>query len=268
MVHIGYLKRIWLSVTDRNIGQTVISESLGVALKYFLVLILLVGVITMAVNSYSLYFDMKEAAQIVQRVAPDFRLENGTFICQGKMPIVKTYDGFVLFIDTTGKTSANVLDKYDQAAFIFSTKMISKKGLLDYSTLNFKDLTWLNFTKQDMIRFIRLWVTPIVFILGLIFFGVVQLMNLFLVSLIGLIVSAFMKFKLSFANIFKLSIYAITLSIVMKTILSIFDIDIPYFLVVGYVITVFYLYRYFSEIRKEELTLWAEKTEKLPEDIL
>jgi Na+/alanine symporter len=265
MIKTDFLKRISLSVTDRNFGKTVVSESLGTALKYFWLFILLVGVITTAVSAYSLYYDMKELAQIFQQEAPEFRLENGTFVCQGKMPIVKKSDGTVIIIDTTGKTNETVLEKYDDGVFISSTKIVRKNDSFNSRTIFFKDFTWLNFTKQDMIRFINKWLTPIVSIFALIFFGVGKLINIFLVSLMGLIVNAFMQAKLLYANILKLSIYAITLPTAIKAILDIFDMRIPYFSLIYYIIAIFYIYRYLSEIRKElQLTSVAEK---LPGDI-
>lgn len=250
----GFFSRIKLCVMERSFGKTVVLETLGTAIKYFLFFILIIGSITMIEYAYDFKVAFEEVTQHIKEAAPEFRFENGYLECQGDMPLIEEDGNIIFAIDTTGKINQDILNSYDEGILITSTKLIQKRNSSEYRTINFSDMDWLNFTKRDMIKFVNKWSLPVsivIFIIGLILIFIDKIINVVIISIIGLFINAIMKSKLLYENIFKLSVYAITLPTIVNMITNLFNITIPYFFVIYYGLTIYYLYRYLSEIKKE-----------------
>ena len=74
-----------------------------------------------------------------------------------------------------------------------------------------------------------------------IFFFGFKFIAAFIVSLIGLIINAFCKAKITFGEIYKLSIYALTFSIILKAFFIVIGIQVPQFWILYYGIPLIYL---------------------------
>lgn len=250
----GFFKRIQLCLTQRGYGKTVVVESLGTAIKYFLLFMLIIGSITMVPISYDIITGLKETTQIIQQEVPEFRFENGYLECEREMPLIKEEGNSIFVIDTTGRFNEEILNSYESGIFISSTHLIQKSNSIEYRTVSFKDLDWLNFSKEDMIKFVDKWSAPasiFVFVFGLIIILAGKFINVVFVSMLGLIVNAIMKTRLLYENLFKLSVYAITLPTVVSMVAGLLKLTIPYFFWLYHMLTIYYLYRYLSEFKKK-----------------
>jgi hypothetical protein len=249
-----FFQRIISSITDRTIGTIVVSESLGKAFKYLFIFMLLVGSINMLNISHSFYLGMKGmTAEIIKNV-PDFKLSDGTFECQGEQPIVVDNGESLFVIDTTGKTDINKLQQYKNGLIITSTQMVVKQNEFNNKTVNFKDMKELTITKTNVVSFIDKWIRPVVvvcFVVGILFFILDKFINIFLISLLGLIVNAVMRTKQLYENILKLSIYAITPATILITMFNIFDFKMPFQFLIYCGLTAYYLYLYLTVIKKQ-----------------
>lgn len=250
----SFFKRLQLCVIKKSFGKTIILESLGTAIKYFMVFMIIIASITMIQFTYSFKLGLEEAMQTIQKEIPEFKLANGYLECQGEMPIIEVEGNSVFVLDTSGKVDESILNSYDEGIVITSTKVFQKKNSIEYTTYNFKDIDWIKLTKGDVLKFIDKWYIPAlfgVFIVGMIFILIAKLINVVFISILALIVNAFIRTKLIYENLFKLSFYAITLSTIIKMIITLFDLNVPYFFLIYYGVTIYYLYRYLSEVKKD-----------------
>lgn len=184
---------------------------------------------------------------IIDNYLPDFAMEHGEMWIEepflfeeGDMYVeIDTTEG-VYFDDVSNMKS--FLNQYRQVILIDSEKLIIKDGA-DIQSMYFSDVSGESFTKADIMEIMPM-VNVIIggiivflffWFLALFFFGVLWL------ALIGLIIASAVKVRLSFGQIYKLAIYARTLPLLIKGILKLIGIGIPFFWVLNFGISAIYL---------------------------
>ncbi len=110
-------------------------------------------------------------------------------------------------------------------------------------------------TKADVagwISYLRYGI-PVIIVFYALFFFVGKIFWALVVSLFGLIVMSIMKMSLEFGDVFKLSIYSLTVPVILETVLEVAGISLPYFVVLYLGIALLYLGLGFREIKKEAI---------------
>ncbi|HOL16658.1 MAG TPA: DUF1189 family protein, partial [Bacillota bacterium] len=100
-------------------------------------------------------------------------------------------------------------------------------------------------TRSDLIRWLPLLklITVFMIVIGFIVYFCGKLLGALIVATGGLILESATRCKIGFGNLYKLSVYALTLPMIMQTVLTLVRIKIPLFSLFYYGIALLYLYR-------------------------
>ena len=176
--------------------------------------------------------------------APNFELKNGAFSIDSDEPIYYKHDGEQLVVDTSGKTDKSILDYYNDCIYINSDELIIRQNYNTLQTLKFSNFTELNLTNETILD--TMSILKIVFPLILLFFNPLLAFLLNLISgflILGplcLSISSMIGVKLNYSKACTLSFYAMTLPLLLESLLDISGIAFPEFFGIFYVISLIY----------------------------
>ncbi len=220
-------------------------QPLGRAFLYLFVIVLVFGLICSALFVVDYNRSVSDILVMFNEKAPDFTFDQGELKATGKMPVViEQSKDMIVIVDTTGKTDISALDKYETGVLITKNKMIDKKSKVEQRVYLFDSYKDWKFTKADVARWLPLlrW-----FSVGIVFFTVaglfvLKLIDALILAVIGLLMYSIMKVKLTFGDLYKLSLYYLTLPIVVHTVLIVTRVGIPSFTFIYYLIALVYLF--------------------------
>ncbi|MBN2077789.1 MAG: DUF1189 domain-containing protein [Spirochaetes bacterium] len=227
---------------------------MGNAFLYLLVFCALFG----AISSVNLYRNLEVGVGDIQKAfnekAPEFSLTEKGIHVDAKMPFVTKTEDTIIVIDTSRPISRKVLEGYEKGVLVERNKIIYKRDMIRTEEYNMEALkSFAPITKADIARWISYlrYGIPVVIVFYAVFFYVGKIFWALIVSLFGLIVMSIMKMSLEFGDVFKLSIYSLTMPVILETILEVGGISLPYFVVLYLGIALLYLGLGFREIKKE-----------------
>ena len=236
---ISFLKRIKIAIFKLEHYGFFLGEKFSVAIKYFLLLLLILSVVMSFVDTYSLNKMAKKAYQYVKNELPEFSYQEGILEFN---QIVEAYDsdyGFRLFINTEEEVSKETLDQYKNKIYDDENGVIALKDkfiyVLDGSEIeyNYKEILEQSSLKieneQDLRNVFSESGIPTLstafFVIDLIMLYISNFLTIFsdliLIALFGLIAARFCGLRFKMAPMFSLSIYALTLSVLLTAIYSV-----------------------------------------------
>lgn len=236
---ISFLKRIKIAIFKLEHYGFFLGEKFNVAMKYFLLLLLILSVVMSLVDTYSLNKMAQKAYQYVQNELPEFSYQEGILEFN---QIVEAYDsdyGFRLFINTEEEVSQEILNQYKNKIYDDENGVIALKDkfiyVLDGSEIeyNYKEIleqSSLQIKNEKDLRNIFSesgipTLSTAFFVIDLIMLYISNFLTIFsdliLIALFGLIAARFCGLRFKIAPMFSLSIYALTLSVVLTAIYSV-----------------------------------------------
>ncbi len=265
----GFFKKVWYSVTKIEKYPDMAAEGVGRALTYLLKLIVCLSIIMVLSTLYQTYNLMQDAISYIQNDFPNFSYENGILTVESQEPITIEETVFGEILVNTNTQNQEEIDSYinslkekGQGFIVLKDSVIIKNQLTEEpTTYKYKDiLSTVNinaFTKQDMTNYINskdmknvyMAIFGTTFIYAFIYTFIINLLNLItdvvMLSLIGLITAWVARIIIRYAAIFNLSVYSLTLSVILNMIyiaINIFiDFEIEYFQVMYVAVAAIYL---------------------------
>lgn len=229
-------------------------QPLNKAIVYLLLLTVVFAGITSVRDAVMLNSGVDELIYQFANEVPDFEVNNGELFVDAEMPLVieDTPDN-VFIIDTSGQLDESVLEGHDQGVFISRYGYTHRQGIRTQH-FNFSDLPGLTFTKDDVIHFLPYlkWLSLFIIVFSLLFFFVGKLFSAFIVGIIGLFLESMAKYKIGFNNLYKLSIYALTSSIVLQFLIRLTTIEVPNFWIIYYGLACVYIWKVLEHLRKKD----------------
>ncbi|MEY8338224.1 DUF1189 domain-containing protein [Lachnospiraceae bacterium 62-35] len=197
---------------------------------------------------------------LVERHIPEFELKNGRFYMEpvfflDESRIYVDVDTSMEWVSARQDEVMNILkDRYYMTVIISDSRNMAVKSNDDIQFIDFQNLYGMNFGKKDLYRFIPVINTVItlgmilwyLFDIALFFFGILIL------SLIGLGIKSAIGGDLSFGKIYCLSVYARTLPLMIKMLLALVHIRIPFFWLMSIAISAAYLNAAFKKLQEEK----------------
>ncbi len=248
----GFFKRLYYSISGFGKYRYFLSQSTGKAVVYLLLIAIVIGIVTLipAVNEYNNVIDEMNAN--FDSKVPDFSFSNGKLEVSGNMPIVFDDNGSAVVIDTSPDAEEKILSSYDNVMLITSDKII-QKNYVNKRITSLSSLQGIVITKDSIKQALPL-MKPIgifIFVFAGLFFVCGKFISAFIVSLIGLIFNSAFRTGLSYRSIFKISVYSLTLPLIICTILSLLPVHVPLISLIFYIIASVYVYGAISTIKKE-----------------
>lgn len=245
----GLIDKFINSIYNPKAYNEFLKQSTGKAILYIFLLSLILGII----NSLFFILPMNSVISSVQEEIEDsipyFELKDGHLNVEGDMPIEITDDEAIIYIDTENPIDPSIIDDYDIGYLITSDSIIVKSGNMTQS-LSFNNLANEGtLTKDQLISLM-----PLVFKVITIMFIIVYPLGTFLgklltavvLAIFGIIICKFLNKPLRYSECFKLSLYALTVPMLLNTLNYVFmflsGIVIGGFTLIYYVTAVVYLF--------------------------
>jgi hypothetical protein len=145
-------------------------------------------------------------------------------------------------VDTSGKMDASILKGAPKGIFIGKNVVFDKKNEFETSTFDMRGLQGVTFTRANVKTIIpwAKWLDvlfPVFFFIGGMISG---LISAFLLGLVGWIISKIMSLRLGFANLYKISIYALSFPLIVDMVHGM-GLRIPYFSWIFWVMAIAYM---------------------------
>jgi len=248
-----FFRQLKESITSPEFYKTIYDQSLGKTFKYLLLFFLVTYIIGGSIFSVHFFSGVNTFIAEVQSKMPEFVLANGRLEVKGEQPVVFEDNNTTIVIDTTGKTTEESLSqKTSDYILVTKEQVFSKQGVRQQS-YRFSDFP-VDFNKDMLMEKLPYLKSAVIligvfaFIFGL--FG--RVFWALILSLGALVLNASMKTKLKYAQLFTVSVYALTLPIVLEFIKDQVDLTISLFSVVYWGLGLVYVYLALKAIKQTQ----------------
>ncbi len=257
----NFFQRLFYSITDFTFYQDVVKETIGKAIGYLFLFSLLISLLASIKPTIDFTNGLNGFSQVFQAEVPDFSFRNGELSIETDEPIIFNEGGQIIIIDTSGQYDESILNQYESGVVVTKNYAVNKENAVKTERIDFGELRELSFTKSQVAGFIPYFkYFSIAIVLWFIISTIIgKLIGALVVSLLGLIINAVMKTTLIYSEIFRAGVYAMTLPSLLKVLVSLLPISIPFFFVAYYVIVGVYLAKAFSLIEFERKHLTYNK---------
>lgn len=225
-----FFQKLINSITKPSEYPKMVEQGIGKAIVYLVLFSLLFGTLNSIIIGFQLHKDIGVLISGLNKHIPQFTFEDGELDVKEPMPIIyEIPDSGVLIIDTTGETTPKVLTEYPMATLILKDRLINKSSELETHEYYFSDFQGVSFDRQDVIEFLPYikWFSVIAGIFIWFAFILGKFISSLLLTLLNLIISSIRKGNLSFSKLYSLSIYSLTLPVLLDLVLQLFNVDLP-----------------------------------------
>ncbi|MEE1389157.1 MAG: DUF1189 domain-containing protein [Clostridia bacterium] len=227
---IPFFKRLKNAITNFDEYQKFSQEKLGTAIRYFLKLMLIFSILISGFLTARMYKEIETIKTSFAEECPDFRIENNTLLIEGENKKYEKdigYETLGLIVDSENTDLTEEQNgQYQRIIAFYKDRMVMKtmdtKTSMTYEDIS-KNQNINGLSKQQILDYANsnemLVIYSIFFVVTIIFvfiaYSIQILLDIFLLSIIGLIMSKIAAVKLKYKEVFNMSIYALTLSIVL-----------------------------------------------------
>lgn len=275
---IGFFSRVKIAVAKLENYSLFLEEKTSVAVKYFFLIVLFLAITIALVETYSMMTMINKGYQYLKNEMPDFSYENETLTVSEKVDAYDAEFDFYMIADTSDEISADTLQEYRNkvksvGVLFLKDKAIYKTGSeeVEYPYSNFatKQNGMDSFDKAKLIQEIdrvgMIGIAVTVFLLLIVGIYIVQLVSIFMdwivISIFAFVASRICRINMNFKHCFNLSIYALTLSILLTMLYEIayyrFGFYTEYFrlvyLLIAYVYVVAVILMIKSDLLKQQV---------------
>ncbi|OEH93731.1 DUF1189 domain-containing protein [Bacillus solimangrovi] len=163
---------------------------------------------------------------------PDFHFENGILISDMDEAIIQEHDSNTYIFDTTGNIHPKDILKYENAVALLPNEVIyvrnEKLQKFEYDMLLPETMTKVEFI--DLINKVKQWlfiITPFLFIIMYLYFTALKFIDICILAFIGLALKKWMYRYLNYSQLWRMSVYAITIPTSIFSLSLAFQIMIP-----------------------------------------
>lgn len=245
-----FFKRTKNAITNFDGYKVFAEEKVSVSVKYLLKLMLIFTIIITIGVTVKLANEVNKMIQIYKEECPEFRFEENNLVIEGenKQFIKGDSEGiFGVIIDSEKENLKDVENSgsYQSTIAILKDKMVLKGAENIETTITYKDLSKnydiSNVNKQtvlelasneNMAKICAIFVVVSIIYLFIVYF-IQVLVDVLLLSIVGFLLSKIIGVKFKYSSIFNMSVYSLTLSIVLYMIYIIVNLytgfEIKYF---------------------------------------
>ena len=264
---IGFFKKVWYSITKIEKYPDMSAQGFGKAMGYVAKLIAILTIVVCIGMMYQTYELIQKGENYLQNDFPEFSYKDGILNIESENEIIIQPENSVVgkaIIDTKTEDEQKInqyindITESGEGIIVLKEKVIvSQSSVAGTITYSYKDLfekSEINeFTKQDVINYINgseiinvyisVFLTMFVYIF--IMYLITTLSNAVLLSAFGYLTTLLARIKMRYVAVFNMSVYALTLPVILNIIYIAINIFVPfnmqYFQVMYIAIAVIYL---------------------------
>ncbi|HYE81780.1 MAG TPA: DUF1189 domain-containing protein [Clostridia bacterium] len=240
----NFFVQIRESVIDFKFYRSIKNNRFSRSFVYLLLLFLIIYFVNGTRTFIATRIAVDDLVASMSTNIPEFRLENGEFSFEGEMPYYissSTNEAFV--IDTTGQVNESVLKDVGSGMLITRDRVYVKRSEIETREFSLSELKGINLTKSDVMEFLPKlsWIVLIAIAFVFIFVLGWKLLNAVILALLGLIANTVLKGGLKFNNLLNISIYALTLPMLIQLAVNLYGYPIPSFGLIYWGISILYV---------------------------
>ncbi|MCI8640872.1 MAG: DUF1189 domain-containing protein [Clostridia bacterium] len=246
----GFFKKVWYSIDKIDKYSELAAEGVGKALKYLIILIIVLAFIASGRMVYETTKAINKFASNIDRIVPEVNYKDGKLSIESEDVIIDNETELGKVIIDTNIENEEIINKYiedisedEGGIIILKEKAIIRERKTEQSTINYSELfrntdnLQIN-SKQELIDYIK---SPNiifnVFTIYIISFFIAYMFNALMyivfISIFAYLATIILKLKIRYIAVFNMVIYAITLPTLLEMIYFIVNIfysyTIPYF---------------------------------------
>lgn len=226
-------------------------------LGYLLFLCLVFGSISFIRPWRTFNNDADDLAGWLTSQAPDFSLARGVFTTSPETTVVYRKEGdFILVLGAKSDFNDSLLAGFPRGILLYADRLVLSGGEGQKRDMPFKDYGDLKVDKKEilaalanrgMLGFFMAAFWMIIYLAG-------KLLSALFIAGLGMNFKAIMRMNMPFGDIYKLSIRALSLGIILDALLSLSGIDFPYFFILYYLMAASYLWLGMKAVSDEDMT--------------
>lgn len=240
------LRDLWYAVARPDAYREFMNYRKRNIIFHVLTLILISFLLTMALPAAK-FMSTGGFGRILEEKVPDFKVTEEGFWIEEPVEIDE-YNVLIKANSDVVKEDIQDIDgqygSYEYVIMVDKEQIYMKTAGMQELTIRFDQMQDISFTKDDMISFVP--VMYIVYIWVFLFACLVDFgfyfLSAFVSAWVAGMIASFMKLRLGGARIFKMSVYAGTLTYFLGLLQAVSGKFIPNFSFFGYLITLGYLY--------------------------
>ena len=249
-LNMGFFKKVWYSITKIEKYPNMAAQGLGKAISYLAKIVAILAVVFCLGVVYQTHNMIGEGIEYLQNSFPEFSYKDGTLNVESEEPITISAEDSIAgetIIDTKTEDE-NVINQYINQVtnagggiIILKDKVTVKNanvaGTISYSYKDtFGPMGITEFDKQGVIDFansskiVSLYVSVFLtmFIYAFVAYFLNTLTNAILLSFFGFFTAWLARIKMRYVAIFNMSVYALTLSVILNMLYIGVNIFIPF----------------------------------------
>ena len=249
-LNIGFFRRVWYSIVNIEKYPNLSAQGLGKAISYLLKIVAILTIVFCLGVVYQTHNLVDEGIEYLQNSFPEFSYKDGILSVDSEEIINISSEDSVAgetIIDTKTEDETVINQYINQVTnagggiIVLKDRVIVKNGAvagtISYSYTDISGAMRVSeFNKQDVINFansnkiISLYVSVFltIFIYVFIMYFLSTISNVLLLSFFGFFTAWLARIKMRYVAIFNMSVYAITLSVILNMLYIAVNIFIPF----------------------------------------
>lgn len=280
----GFFKNVWDSITKIEKYPEMAAQGFGRAISYLAKIVAILAIVMCLGIVYQTHNVVRDGINYLEKDFPEFSYNEGTLNVESEEPITidgeKTVTGYTI-IDTktedeqTINKYINIIQEAGNGIVVLKDKVILKNsavtGTINYEYKQiFEQMGITQLTKQDVINYanssqifnLYFSIFLTIFVYSFVMYMVTTLLNAIFLSVFGWLTTIIAKIKIRFVAVFNMSVYALTLSVILNMIyiaINVFvDFNIEYFQVMYISVAAIYLVAAIFILKSEFIKKQAE----------
>lgn len=229
MRKINFFERFYISAIKPKEYYKLLKESLSSTFIYIIILSLLTGFISFITPTLDYLSFINLIEDEITNGFPEFALKEGVLDVKAREPmIIKKAKKPIIIIDTSGSTTKEILDEYDQCILILKDKLFYKKSNInvDEATYDFlKNIDLDKETTKELLPKLRMGAYLIESIAPFLII-ILNLFLAFVISLVASLMNALLRWPLKYRDIYKMSVYSVTTAVILGATLRFLNISL------------------------------------------
>ena len=234
-----------MALFSKSFYSSVAKHWKGIGLGYLLFLLAIAWIPgVMKINRMVSKFENKELNHVLEQIPP-LELKDGKMVTSAKLPYTIDLADGEEFIRIDRDATAADYEKLDVPVLITENEIIAQKSKNEKRIYNFSDLPDIVIDAQVIREVINKALTVgrlVTYPLLVLNSFTARLLQALVFGLIGLIIASVLNTNLSFGSAVRLSVVAMTASVIYRTIVFYFGLHVPYYWLTGVLLTVLFLF--------------------------
>jgi hypothetical protein len=227
----NFFSYFWQSISDFNFYRKIINFDLPTVFKYLLILLFVATIfISLGASVRITKFVNKTGDWAIENL-PTIHISDGIVSVNTEEPFRIEKDGFVIIIDTTGKILS--IDKsIEQGVLLTRDKLIYKQSKTQTNTYELSNIKELILDEKTINRWQKnafRVIFPLIFITSFVYYTLAKTLQILFFSFLPLMISGSKNLELKYPQIFKISVFSLTLPFALATMIEVFYFKVKLF---------------------------------------